>query len=88
MQHMFAQFAVWYSKQQNGCGISLNSINLNLRDQINFYSGDTDHMFCNEELLTNINPTKNTKYVLVTNGTKVKIDGIGCDKPQLYIIFN
>jgi hypothetical protein len=33
-------------------------------------------MFCNKELLTNINLTKNTKYVLVANGIKVQIDGI------------
>jgi hypothetical protein len=56
----------------------LNSININLCDQIIFDSGATDHMFYNEELLTNINPTKNTKYVLVADGTKVQFDGIGC----------
>jgi Ni,Fe-hydrogenase I small subunit len=76
MQHMFAQFSMWCSKQQNGCDIALNSINLNLHDQIIFDSGATDHMFCNEELLTNINLIKNIKYVLVANGTKVQIDGI------------
>jgi hypothetical protein len=43
-------------------------------------SGATDHMFCNQEFLNNLDLTKNTKYVIVTNGTKVEINGIGSYK--------
>jgi hypothetical protein len=73
----FAQFASWYTKQQNGCGMTLNTLNLNLNDEIIFDSGATDHMFYNEKFLINLDLTKNTKHVLVANGTKVQIDGIG-----------
>jgi hypothetical protein len=73
----FAQFASWYTKQQNGCGMTLNTLNLNLNDEIIFDSGATDHIFYNEKFLINLDLTKNTKHVLVANGTKVQIDGIG-----------
>jgi hypothetical protein len=76
MQQMFAQFTTWYTKQNNGCGMALNAINLNLNDQIILDSGATDHMFCNQGFLNNLDLTKNTKYVIVANGTKVKINGI------------
>jgi hypothetical protein len=49
MQHIFAQFASWYSKQQNGCDVALNILNLNLNDQIIFDIGITDHIFCNKD---------------------------------------
>jgi hypothetical protein len=73
---MFAQFTSWYTKQQNGCGIALNTINLNLNDQIILDSGATDHIFYNSDLLTNLDLIKNTKHVQVINGTKVKINDI------------
>jgi hypothetical protein len=57
--------------------MTLNTLNLNLNDEIIFDSGATDHMFYNEKFLINLDLTKNTKHVLVANGTKVQIDGIG-----------
>jgi hypothetical protein len=80
MQQMFAQFITWYTKQSNVCGMTLNTINLNLNDQIILDSGATDHMFYNQKFLNNLDLTKNTKHVIVTNGTKVKINGIGSYK--------
>jgi hypothetical protein len=56
--------------------MALNSISLNLSDQIIFDSGATDHIFCNKDLLTNIDLSNNAKYVLVANGMKVQINGI------------
>jgi hypothetical protein len=50
--------------------MALNDINLNLNNQIIFYSGATDNMFCNQEFLNNLDLTKNTKHVIVANGTK------------------
>jgi hypothetical protein len=49
----------------------LNSISLNLSDQIIFDSGATDHIFCNKDLLTNIDLTNNAKYVLVANTLQI-----------------
>jgi hypothetical protein len=57
--------------------MALNTFNLNLNDEIIFDSGATDHMFCNKKFFTNLDLIKNIKYVLVANGTKVQIDGIG-----------
>jgi hypothetical protein len=57
--------------------MSLNSINLNLSDKIIFDSGGTDHIYYNKYFLTNIDLTNNIKYVLVANGMKVQINGIG-----------
>jgi hypothetical protein len=80
MQQMFAQFAIWYTKQSNGCGMALNAINLNLNDQIILDSGATNYMFWNKDFLNNLDLTKNTKHVIVVNGTKVKINGVGSYK--------
>jgi hypothetical protein len=70
MQQMFAQCATWYTKQNNGCGVTLNAINLNLNDQIILDSGATDHIFCNQEFLNNLDLIKNITHVIVANGTK------------------
>jgi hypothetical protein len=75
-QHIFTQFVIWYTKQQNGCGMTLNSINLNISDQIIFDSDITDQIFCNKDFLTNIDLTKNIKYILVANVMKIQINGI------------
>jgi hypothetical protein len=56
--------------------MALNTLNINLNDQIIFNSGVTDHIFYNKDILTNLDLTKNTKHVLVVIGTKVQIDGI------------
>lgn len=40
-------------------------------------SGATDYMFCNKNYLTNLDLSRNDQYVLVANGMKAKINGIG-----------
>jgi hypothetical protein len=57
MQIMFKQFFMWYA-HQNSDGVSLNSFKFNLQDQIILDSGITDHIFCNKNLLINIEHTK------------------------------
>ena len=79
MRHIFKQFCMWYSRQNsnNSCGIALNSINLNLLDKLIIDSGATDHMVGNKNLLTDLKPIKGDQYVLVVNGMKARINGIG-----------
>lgn len=57
MQQMFRQFCVSYLQPQNMNGIALNSVNFNLHNQIILVSGTTDHIFCNKNLLTNLELT-------------------------------
>ena len=58
------------------CGIISNSKDL-FSNQIIINSGTTYYMFGNKQLLSNLNPTKNDRYVVVANGMKAKINGIG-----------
>jgi hypothetical protein len=67
---------MWYSKQNND-GISLNSFKANLNNKIILDSGATNHMFCNKNLLTKLEPINDEQFVLVANGMKAKINGIG-----------
>ena len=55
-EHMFKEFEAWYSKRNksNFNGIALNSIKHNLYDKMIIDSGATDHMFCNQKYLTNL----------------------------------
>jgi hypothetical protein len=76
MQNMFKQFSMWYPRQ-NSDGISLNLIHLNLRERIILDSDATDHIFCNKNFLTNLEPINCDQYVIVANGVKVKINGKG-----------
>jgi hypothetical protein len=65
---------MWYSRQ-NSDGSFLNSINLNLCEQIILDSDATDHIFYNKKFLTNLEPINYNQYVVVANGVKVKING-------------
>jgi Integrase core domain/GAG-pre-integrase domain len=67
---------MWYSKQNND-DISLNSFKANLNNKIILDSGTTDHMFCNKKILTKLEPINDEQFVLVANGMKAKINGIG-----------
>jgi hypothetical protein len=67
---------MWYSKQNND-GISLNSFKVNLNNKIILDSGVTDHMFYNKKILTKLEPIKDEQFILVENGMKAKINGIG-----------
>jgi hypothetical protein len=48
---------MWYA-QQNSDGIFLNSFKPNLHNQIILNSGATNHMFCDKNLLVNLQPIK------------------------------
>jgi hypothetical protein len=65
-------------------GTSLNSFKFNFHNQVILDSGATDHMFCNQNLLTNLEPNKNEQFVLVANGMRIKIQWYRRDK----FIFN
>jgi hypothetical protein len=67
---------MWYFKQNND-SISLNSFKVNLNNKIILDSGVTDHMFYNKKLLTKLEPIKDEQFILVANGMKAKINGIG-----------
>jgi hypothetical protein len=36
-------------------------------------SGVTNHIFYNQNLITNLEPTKNDQYVLIANGMKTRL---------------
>ena len=65
--------------------------NLNLLNKIIIDSGATDHMFGNRTLLKNLDMTKNDQFVLVANGMKDKINGVGktifCNKKIFNVLY-
>ena len=67
---------MWYAKQ-NMNGIALTSIKINLIDKIILYSGATNHIFGNRNLLTNFKIIRNGPNIQVANGMKVQTSGIG-----------
>jgi hypothetical protein len=69
-------FLIWYAQQQEK-GISLNSFKSNLCDQIILDSGLTDYMFCNKYFLKILEPTTHNQYIIVANGMKAKVNGVG-----------
>jgi hypothetical protein len=72
-------------------GISTHSNNFNLLDKIIIDSGATDHMFGNQTLLNNLDITNYNQFVLVANGMKAKINGIGetifCNKKIYNVLY-
>ena len=77
--------------QSRFSGMSSYSKNLKLVDKIIIDSGATDHMFGNQGLLKNLDMTKNDQFVLVANGMKAKINGIGetifCNKKIFNVLY-
>ena len=61
------------------CGIASNSNNSksNLFDQIILDNGATNHMFGNKQLLSDLKSTNNNQYVVVANGMKAYVNGVG-----------
>lgn len=58
-------------------GTALNSSDFNFLDHIIVDSSAIHHIFGNKKLLTQLEQTQNHQHVLVANGMKSQVNGIG-----------
>jgi GAG-pre-integrase domain len=78
MRQLMEQLSVMLARQNtNSCGIALNSVSYLPTSQLIIDTGATDHMMCNKNLFKTLEMCTNDQYILVANGTKVPITGIG-----------
>jgi hypothetical protein len=64
-------------EHKNTLGITFNSTKFISSEKLIIDTGATDHMICNINIFNNLNLSQNNQHILVANGTKVSINGIG-----------